>query len=163
MRRGCCVKIVDVHCQGVVEVDCLASMDGLIWLRTGSRVASRVSVSQSTVSRNARKCAEVFAVDLVRRGGEWYLKGNLTLLNLERQVHQLVRWLDDQPLRLEGRLSTGLPHLSVHRLWMDGLPGILIFLSITGRCSCLGIMSLMLGSPHTQMSLLTIQILPPSI
>ena len=78
-------------------------MDGLIWLRTGSRVASRVSVSQSTVSRNARRCADVFAVDLVRRGGEWYLKGNLALLNLERQVHQLVRWLDDQPLRLEAQ------------------------------------------------------------
>lgn len=60
-------------------------------------------MNQSTVSRNAKKCADVFGVDLVRKGGEWYLKGNRMLIKLERQVHQLVRWLDDQPLRLEAQ------------------------------------------------------------
>lgn len=78
-------------------------MDCLIWLRTGSRVAARTTVSQSTISRNARKCADVFSVSLVRRQAEWYLKGDLTLLKLQRHVHQLVRWRHDQPLRLEAQ------------------------------------------------------------
>jgi hypothetical protein len=87
----------------VVGVELLEALDGLIWLRTGHQVASRFKLNQSTVSRNSKKCAQEFRLSLVRRHSEWSLDGDPTLLNLERYVHQVSRWRDNKPLRLEAQ------------------------------------------------------------
>lgn len=91
----------------MVELDWLAALDGLIWLRTGLQVEARFGIGQSSVSRLSRKCAEVFGLSLSRCGAEWHLKGDLTLLNLERRVHQAVRWSRGRPLRLEAQHWSG--------------------------------------------------------
>ena len=91
----------------MVGIDSLAALDCLIWLRTGSRVAAKINLDQSNVSRSSRRCADIFRVSLVRRDSEWHLKGDLALLNLQRHVHQLVRWRDYKPLRLEAQHWSG--------------------------------------------------------
>ena len=87
----------------VISLDCLAALDHLIWLRTGQRAAKALACAQPTVSRNSRKCLEVFGLELARSRGEWRLIGNPALLNLERSVHQQWRWSHDQTLRLEAQ------------------------------------------------------------
>ena len=87
----------------MVWVELLEALDGLIWLRTGHQVAARFNLNQSTVSRNSKKCAEEFCLSLVRRQSEWSLEGDPTLLNLERYVHQVSRWRENKPLRLEAQ------------------------------------------------------------
>jgi len=91
----------------MVEPDCLAALDGLIWLRTGHRVEARLQIGQSSVSRLSRKCADTFGLSLTRSGSEWHLNGDTTLLNLERSVHQAVRWTRGRPLRLEAQHWSG--------------------------------------------------------
>ena len=87
----------------VVRVELLEALDALIWLRTGHQVASRFNINQSSASRNSKKCAQEFLVSLVRRNSEWSVEGDPTLLNLERCVHQVSRWRDNKPLRLEAQ------------------------------------------------------------
>jgi hypothetical protein len=87
----------------VISLDCLATLDHLIWLRTGQRAAEALACAQATVSRNSRKCLEVFDLELVRSRGEWRLIGDTTLINLERSVHQQWRWSRDLTLRLEAQ------------------------------------------------------------
>jgi hypothetical protein len=91
----------------VVELDWLAALDGLIWLRTGHQVEAKLGIGQSSVSRLSRKCAEIFGLSLARCGSEWNFKGDTTLLNLERRVHQAVRWSRGRPLRLEAQHWSG--------------------------------------------------------
>ncbi len=91
----------------VVELDWLTALDGLIWLRTGHQVEAKLGIGQSNVSRLSRKCAEIFGLSLARGGSEWNLKGDTTLLNLERRVHQAVRWSLGRPLRLEAQHWSG--------------------------------------------------------
>ena len=81
----------------------LEALDGLIWLRTGHQVALRFNLNQSTVSRNSKKCAQEFRLSLVRRHSEWSIDGDPILLNLERYVHQVSRWRENKPLRLESQ------------------------------------------------------------
>ena len=102
-----CVKIIPVCWGVVVELDWLAALDGLIWLRTGHQVEARLRIGQSSVSRLSRRCADVFGLSLARRGSEWHLDGDTTLLNLERRVHQAVRWTNGGPLRLEAQHWSG--------------------------------------------------------
>lgn len=87
----------------MVQVELLEALDGLIWLRTGHKVASLFKLNQSTVSRNSRRCAQQFFVSLLRRDAEWSIDGDPTLLNLERHVHQISRWRENKPLRLEAQ------------------------------------------------------------
>lgn len=91
----------------MVEQDCLASMDGLIWLRTGHQVATKFNQHQTTVSRNSRKCAKAFKVFLERLNSEWQVVGDLKLLNLERRVHQYVRFHNGDSLRLDAQHWSG--------------------------------------------------------
>ena len=91
----------------MVDLGSLAALDGLIWLRTGHAVASTFCFSQSFVSRSARKCADVFEVELKKAESEWCLEGDLVLLNLERKVHQHVRWQKGLPLRLDAQHWSG--------------------------------------------------------
>lgn len=86
---------------GVVEVDCLAALDCLQWLRTGSRAAEILGCSQSGISRSARKCERIFGISLKKQAAEWRLKGDDTLIQAERRVHQQHRWSSGASLRLE--------------------------------------------------------------
>jgi len=105
----------------VISLDCLAALDHLIWLRTGQRAAEALACAQPTVSRNSRKCLEVFGLELARSRGEWRLIGNPELLNLERSVHQQWRWRHDQTLRLEAQhwSAPGLEGLDLVN-WLRG-------------------------------------------
>lgn len=85
----------------VVEVDCLAALDCLQWLRTGSRAAEILGCSQSGISRSARKCERVFGISLKKQAAEWRLIGDTTLIEAERRVHQQHRWSSGASLRLE--------------------------------------------------------------
>jgi DNA-binding transcriptional LysR family regulator len=96
-------------------VDVLAALDALLWLRTGARAAAHLQCTQSTVSRHSRRCLQVFDLVLEKRSGEWCLQGDPSLIDLERGVHQLLRWRQGHGLRLDSQhwcghlLATELP------------------------------------------------------
>jgi len=89
--------------RAVISVDGLAALDHLIWLRTGQRAAEALACTQPTVSRNSRKCLDVFELELERSRGEWRLIGDTQLIQLERLVHQQQRWTRNRTLRLEAQ------------------------------------------------------------
>jgi len=81
----------------------MAALDALLWLRTGERAAAYLQCTQSTVSRHSRRCLEVFGLAIKKQAGEWCLIGDQTLIDLERGVHQLLRWRKGRGLRLDGQ------------------------------------------------------------
>jgi hypothetical protein len=96
----------------LIDVDTLACLDFLVWLRTGDEVAKRLSVNQSTISRNFRKCCKEFSLISGKVESEYSVSGDLGLLNLERKVHQSHRWQGGRPLRIEGMFWSGRAYLS---------------------------------------------------
>jgi hypothetical protein len=103
----------------VISVECLAALDHLIWLRTGQRAAEALDCVQPTISRNSRKCLEVFDLQLERLQGEWRLLSDTRLLNLERMVHQQLHWTRDHTLRLEAQhwSAPGLDGIELPGWW----------------------------------------------
>ena len=89
----------------MVTVDQLCCLDGLIWLQSGNAVGALTLQHQTTVSRNQRKCAKAFGVDVLKRDGLWLIEGDCQLLQLERGVHQAARLKLGQGLRLEAAFS----------------------------------------------------------
>lgn len=87
----------------MVTLECLDAFDHLIWLRTGARAAEAIGCNQSTISRHASKCQQVFNVRLRRLAAEWVVSGDMELLAAERRLHQSYRWELDQPLRFEAQ------------------------------------------------------------
>lgn len=87
----------------MVTVDCLAALDHLFWLRTGARAAQVLRCNQSTISRHARACQDLFGLTFVKQSAEWHVQGDDTLLNAERRVHQAYRWSRQLPLRLDAQ------------------------------------------------------------
>lgn len=85
----------------MVSLECLDAFDHLIWLRTGARAAERLGCNQSTVSRHASRCQQVFDVKLKRESAEWIISGDMELLAAERRLHQRYRWEMQLPLRFE--------------------------------------------------------------
>jgi DNA-binding transcriptional LysR family regulator len=59
------------------------------------------------VSRQSRKCLDLFGLHLLRTNGEWNVIGDASLLLLERRVHQAARWMGRRPLRLEATYWSG--------------------------------------------------------
>ena len=106
----------------VVDLETLAALDGLLWLRTGEAAAQKLSLNQSTVSRRAKQCQELFGLACTKVENEWDLLDEATLLNAERRVHQQARWRGWAPLRLEGTYWSG-PLLCdpIPEGWMLGL------------------------------------------
>lgn len=94
----------------LVSLDLLTSLDGLLWLQSGKEVGERFRQHQTTVSRNQKKCAQVFGLTLSKQKGCWAISEETKLLRLERVVHQNARLLGKSPLRLEanGWLDRGL-------------------------------------------------------
>jgi DNA-binding transcriptional LysR family regulator len=87
----------------VVSVDLLEALDALLWLRTGHRAAEFLQCTQSTISRKSRRCLDIFQVETQRDAAEWQLIGDQELINLERLVHQRVRWQSARGLRLDAQ------------------------------------------------------------
>ena len=105
----------------MVSVDQLCSLDGLIWLQSGSAVGALTLQHQTTVSRNQRKCAKTLGVDVIKRDGFWQIEGDSQLLKLERVVHQTARLKLGQGLRLEAAFNpeTVLPE-GIEKGWIIG-------------------------------------------
>lgn len=85
----------------MVGVEELASLDFVLWHRTGQLAARALGCNQSTVSRRLARCLAVFDLPMTRCRGEWEVPLS-PLLRLERELHQLCRMLGHHPLRLEG-------------------------------------------------------------
>jgi len=85
----------------LVNLDLLTSLDGLLWLQSGKQVGERFRQHQTTVSRNQKKCAQAFGFSIRKQKGFWAIDGDTSLLRLEREVHQLARFMGQASLRLE--------------------------------------------------------------
>ena len=85
----------------MVSLELLSSLDGLVWLQSGTKVGELFHQHQTTVSRNLKKCSEVFGLSIYKQNGCWLIEGDCALLNLERAVHQSARLQGKSPLRLE--------------------------------------------------------------
>ena len=101
----------------------LDALDLLIWLGTGSEVARLCHCNQSTISRRVQQALRPFGLTLIRRQGEWALSQESRLLELEREVHQLHRFLKGSLLRIDASylaapLLQGIPRTS--QAWMHG-------------------------------------------
>jgi hypothetical protein len=100
----------------MISLQELESFDLLQWLGTGELAASQLCCNQATVSRQAHHVQETFGISLKRLpGGTYGIAGSDRLLRLQRQVHQVARFLGLRPLRLhlitgKGHLAKGLPH-----------------------------------------------------
>ena len=99
----------------MISLQELEAFDLLQWLGTGELAAGQLCCNQATVSRQASHVQETFGIRLQRlAGGTYGIGGNDRLLRLERQVHQVARFLGLRPLRLhlitgKGHLAQGLP------------------------------------------------------
>jgi hypothetical protein len=75
----------------MVSLDLLSSFDGMIWLQSGRKVGELFEQHQTTISRNQKKCAQVFGIKLQKVRNNWQPQGDSLLLQLERMVHQVAR------------------------------------------------------------------------
>ena len=85
----------------MVSIDLLSSLDGLIWLQSGAKVGKLFQQHQTTVSRNQKKCAQLFGITLNKSKGIWEISGDSSLLEREREVHQVARLQGKCRLRIE--------------------------------------------------------------
>ena len=85
----------------MVSLELLSSLDGLLWLQSGAKVGALFQQHQTTVSRNQKKCAQVFGITLFKYKGKWDISGDQILLQLERKVHQMARLQGKSRLRIE--------------------------------------------------------------
>jgi hypothetical protein len=109
----------------MVPAEELDALDLLIWLGTGTDVARHCHCNQSTISRRVRQALRPFGLTLDRRQGEWSLGQESPLLALERQVHQLHRFLTGSPLRVDASylaapLLQAIP--TDPQVWIRGRP-----------------------------------------
>ena len=94
----------------MLSLDKLAALDLSLWLRSGQEAGQRLALNQSNVSRRLQLALRLFELTLQKSEQEWEVQGpepNLTLLALERHVHQTARWLGEGPLRIEGTYWSG--------------------------------------------------------
>lgn len=111
----------------MVTPERLEALDLTIWLGTESLAAEKLSCTQSTISRRNRDVKRLFQVQRVRDDLTltWALAPDSLLLEMERQVHQLHRWLQGDRLRIEADawLAALLPALPDRwiRGTLDGL------------------------------------------
>ena len=108
----------------MISVVDLKYLDFQIWLRSGEECAKRLFTTQSTISRRNTETLKTLDLKTKRdEFGEWIIKGDTRLLNMERIIHQLYR-LDNQEekLRLEATFWSG-PTLAtpVPEGWVNGV------------------------------------------
>lgn len=91
----------------VVSIQDLDCFDLIVWLRTGEAAGQRIGYSQSKVCRTVAAVSKTFGISIEKQCNEWYVLGDLTILNLERRVHQQYRWNEGRSLRLEAQYYSG--------------------------------------------------------
>ena len=108
----------------MIRIADLKYLDFQIWLRSGEECAKRLFITQSTISR--RNAETLKTLDLKTKRdelGEWIIEGDKTLLNMERNIHQLYRLgNNEEKLRLEATFWSG-PTLAtpVPEGWINGV------------------------------------------
>jgi hypothetical protein len=87
----------------MVSPEQLEALDLTLWLGTEQLAANRALCNQSTISRRSQDVQRCFQVERVRDelSLTWELEPISPLLDMEREVHQLYRWLQECRLRLE--------------------------------------------------------------
>ena len=85
----------------MVTEEQLTALDLTLWLGSTDHAADVDYTSQSTISRRNHKVLKQFGIQLKRSGSALVMCGDLQLLNLERQVHQLARLKRRKHLRLQ--------------------------------------------------------------
>lgn len=94
----------------MISLDKLAALDLCIWLRSGEEAARRLDITQPNVSRRLRQVLSCFQLKLRNPEREWEVVGprtHLSMLKMEREVHQAARWRGLAPLRIEGTYWSG--------------------------------------------------------
>ncbi len=108
----------------MISIDDLKYLDFQIWLRSGEEGAKRLFTTQSTISRRNAETLKILNLKTKRDGfGEWIVEGDATLLNMERNIHQLYRASNnEEKLRLEATFWSG-PTLAmpVPEGWINGV------------------------------------------
>ena len=108
----------------MISVADLKYLDFQIWLRSGEECARRLFTTQSTISR--RNAETLKTLDLKTKRdefGDWIIEGDETLLNMERNIHQIYRLGNsEENLRLEATYWSG-PTLAtpVPEGWVNGV------------------------------------------
>jgi len=85
----------------MVSEEQLAALDLTLWLGSTERAAEFDFSNQSTVSRRHHKVLHQFGIELKRTKTELEASGDLQLLDMERQVHQMARLKRRRNLRLQ--------------------------------------------------------------
>jgi len=104
----------------MVSVEELASLDFVLWRRTGKQAAQALGCNQSTISRRLARCLEIFGLTMRRSRNEWEAPYS-PLLQMERELHQHCRLLGRHPLRLEAcPLAAPLLSQALPEGWIGG-------------------------------------------
>ena len=98
----------------MVTEEQLTALDLTLWLGSTERAAAFDFSNQSTISRRNQKVLKRFGIDLKRSNAELLVSGELLLLDLERQVHQIARLKHERCLRLQ------VP------FWLQQSPGLVV-------------------------------------
>ena len=85
----------------MVSEEQLSALDLTLWLGSTERAAEFEFSNQSTVSRRNHKVLRQFGIELKRTKTELEASGDLQLLDMERQVHQMARLKRRRNLRLQ--------------------------------------------------------------
>ena len=85
----------------MVTEEQLSALDLTIWLGSTDHAANAAYTNQSTISRRNQKVLKQFEIQLKRSESTLVVCGDLQLLDLERQVHQLVRLRHRKRLRIQ--------------------------------------------------------------
>ena len=96
----------------MVTEEQLAALDLTVWLGSTERAAEVDFSNQSTISRRQHTVLQHFGIELKRSKTERVVTGDLQLLDMERQVHQMARLKRERGLRLQAPF------------WLQNSPGI---------------------------------------
>ena len=98
----------------MVTEEQLTALDLTLWLGSTERAGDFDFSNQSTISRRNHKVLKQFGIKLQRNNAELLITGELLLLDLQRQVHQIAR------LKRRGGLRLQAP------FWLQQNPGIIL-------------------------------------
>ena len=108
----------------MIRIKDLKYLDHQIWLRSGEECAKRLFTAQSTISRRNTETLRTLVLKLRRNDlGEWVTEGDTKLVGMERIIHQVYRFSNnDEKLRLEATFWAG-PTLAtpVPEGWINGV------------------------------------------
>jgi hypothetical protein len=84
----------------MLDVPTLDALDLMLWLQSGVEAARVSDCVPSTIVRRVEQALKTFDLKLRRSRSGWSVRGNLQLISLEREIHQLYRFQSGGPLRL---------------------------------------------------------------